>query len=164
MDTTRLDLLLQELFEISRVSFPYKSFECSQLVYKFMIELRYCLDLSTSGKKDVCDRVRTVIEFIDVNYAEDLSLEDMAAVIHVTPRHLCRIFKKAVNMRPFDYLKAYRVKKAKEILISDEQLTVNEVACKAGYNSTSYFCSVFKEIEGLTPLEFKQLHKFSEKT
>lgn len=162
IDTARLDLLLQEIYSISQAAFPYKSVECSQLVLKFMIELRYCFNGSAVARKNVRERVRPVIEFIEKNYAEDLSLDDMAAVIQVTPRHLCRVFREAVNMRPFDYLKAYRIKKAKEILISHEQLTINEIAKKAGFNSSSYFCSVFKAVERLTPLEFKQLHKYND--
>jgi len=159
LDTAYLDSLLNEIYNQALAYSPFRAFVCSHLVYRFIVELKNCMDASASGNRNYPARLQPVISFIESNYNKAPSLEDMAAVIGVTTRHLCRLFKQLLNITPFDYLTGYRIKKAKEILISEPNPTINEVAEMSGYHNTSYFCSVFKEKEGLTPLEFKRIHK-----
>lgn len=161
LDTAFLGSLLKEIYNEAVVSSPFRAFTCSHLVYRFIVELRNCIDTSASGHRNYPVRIQPVISFIESNYNKTPSLEDMAAVIGVTTRHLCRLFKQSLNITPFDYLTGYRIKKAKEILISESNPTIKEAAEMSGYHNTSYFCSVFKEKEGLTPLEFKRIHKSS---
>ncbi len=159
MDTTRLDILMSDIFHRAQLFSVYRGFECSQLVYKFIIELKYCIDTSLSGIKNTPSKLLPVMIYIESHYNEAPTLDDMASVIHVSPRHLCRLFKHFLNVSPFDYLTRYRIKKAKEALIAPSNHTIGEVARLTGYGSASYFCSVFKSNEGLTPQEFRQMHK-----
>jgi YesN/AraC family two-component response regulator len=61
-------------------------------------------------------------------------------------------------MRPFEYLTGIRIQKAKEMLTGSGSFKLTEIARSSGYNDTSYFCAVFKEHEGVTPIEFRKLH------
>lgn len=149
LDTAFLGSLLKEIYNEAVVSSPFRAFTCSHLVYRFIVELRNCIDTSASGHRNYPVRIQPVISFIESNYNKTPSLEDMAAVIGVTTRHLCRLFKQSLNITPFDYLTGYRIKKAKEILISESNPTIKEAAEMSGYHNTSYFCSVFKEKRGL---------------
>ena len=60
-------------------------------------------------------------------------------------------------MRPFEYLAKVRIGQAK-IMLAQEKYTVNEIAQIVGYNDCSYFCSVFKKHEGISPAEFRALN------
>ena len=66
-------------------------------------------------------------------------------------------------MRPFEYLAKRRIQKAKLMLVQDKY-TVNEIAQIVGYNDCSYFCSVFKKHEGISPAEFRALNCSQEKS
>ena len=70
---------------------------------------------------------------------------------------LCRLFKDCYRMRPFEYLAKVRIGQAK-IMLAQEKYTVNEIAQIVGYNDCSYFCSVFKKHEGISPAEFRALN------
>jgi AraC-like DNA-binding protein len=104
-------------------------------------------------------QLQPLLMFIEDHFNKSIALNDMAAITGVTPQHLCRLFKQSFNMRPFEYLTRYRLQKAKEILVSPENPALKEVASITGYNDTSYFCSVFRQYEGMTPVEFKKMHK-----
>ncbi len=131
-----------------------------KILYKFIIELRNCLDteFSISGHLKY-KQLQPIVSFMENNYHKDISLQDMADIINVTPRHFCRLFKEAFNLSPFKYLIAYRIKKAKELLVLSDNLAIKEVAQNTGYRDVSYFCKIFKEHEGLTPLEFKRMYR-----
>lgn len=161
LDISCLDLLMDEIYARANVFTPYRGLECSHLVYQFLIKLKYCIDMSPATQKKSPAGLQPVILYIEKNYNRSPSLDEMAEEIHVTPRHLCRLFRRLLNMSPFDYLTEYRIKKAKEAIIASGNLSVKEIAAQAGYNDTSYFCSLFKKHEGLTPTEFKKMHRAS---
>ena len=89
---------------------------------------------------------------------EELGLKELSRVAGLSPQYLCRIFKDCLNLRPFEYIAGKRIQEAKRLLIEGE-LTVNEIAAMTGYNNCSYFCSVFKKHEMLSPAQFRIAHK-----
>lgn len=136
-----------------------KSYECSALLYQFLIQLKSCISRDGSNQKSSgLSHLQPVIIYIEENYNRSISLQDMAEAINVTPQHLCRLFKKYFGTRPFDYLTRCRLQKAKELLISPANPSIKSVGFEVGYNDTSYFCAVFKEYEGISPTEFRNMH------
>ncbi|WKL01680.1 helix-turn-helix domain-containing protein [Paenibacillus amylolyticus] len=59
-------------------------------------------------------------------------------------------------MTPLEYLMRYRLLKAKEMLIENNATTAHEIAKAVGFNSASYFGSVFKKYEGISPIELRK--------
>ncbi|MNR56240.1 HTH-type transcriptional activator Btr [compost metagenome] len=82
----------------------------------------------------------------------------MAEIIGVTPQHLCTVFKKTTNVRIFQYINSVRVKKSKELLLHNPNMQIKEVAHLAGFEDANYFCTVFKNLEQLSPNQFRKLH------
>ena len=122
-----------------------------------MILLKSNINESTYQLKPfIKNQLQTVTEYIENHYGICITLEDLSSIINVTPQHLCRLFKQAYNMRPFEYVTRYRLKCAKELLLNSNDYTVKTIAEMVGYNDTSYFCDTFKEYEGCSPLEFKK--------
>ena len=76
----------------------------------------------------------------------------------VTPQHLCTLFRKLMGMRIFEYINLIRIQTSKAELIVSTEKAVREVAHDCGFEDVSYFCSMFKRFEKMTPGEYRKLY------
>lgn len=138
---------------------PLKTIECSSLLYQFLIKLKICICPDDKVKAPTKHKqLQAIIDYIEENYNANLCLNDISSIINVSSYHMCRIFKETFHMTPFQYITRIRIKKAKEFLIQSSGFTIKYIAKMVGYNDASYFCAVFKENEGMTPMEFKTMY------
>jgi AraC family transcriptional regulator len=100
-------------------------------------------------------KLRTVVEYIMENLGGSPTLEEMAAVVHLSPYHFARQFKAATGLPPYQYVIARRVERAQHLLRGDGELGLAEVAFRAGFSDQSHFSSHFKRIIGVTPGQFR---------
>jgi len=100
--------------------------------------------------------VRQVIEYLQEHYNQDLTLDDVARKVHISPSHLSRLFKDELGMTIIDYLTDIRIAAAKQML-ENSDLMVKEIAEKVGYQEASYFTRVFKKNTGVSPAEYRRL-------
>lgn len=99
-----------------------------------------------------------VLDYIRKNYKNPISLDELAELINVSKSYLCRIFRTTYNMTPIKYLLNYRIDRAKQLLISTD-IKMKYLCEEVGFNDISYFCMAFRQSEGMTPEEFRNLHK-----
>lgn len=99
-------------------------------------------------------RMRQLVSFIQEHYAEDISVQDMARALYVSPGECGRCCRQILHMTPYDYLLRYRVNRGAELL-AESELSVTEIATRVGFNSSSHFIQLFKKITGQTPKEFR---------
>lgn len=112
------------------------------------IVLKYQIESSSRTMKEILD-------YISENYAEPLTLHDLADRFSFNYYYLSSYFS-VHNKEGFsEYLNKERIKKAKELL-SRGDVTVSQVYGAVGYSDHSYFCKVFKKFTGSTPSEFKK--------
>ena len=129
----------------------------SSILYTILVEFYTFLTKVMEDENSEGNRTIALIkDYIDIHYNENLSLEELSEYIHVTPQYLCRLFKRHLNVRPFQYIAMKRIQHAK-ILLSDSNFSVNDIAHRVGYNDCSYFCAIFKSIEMISPSEFRGL-------
>lgn len=95
--------------------------------------------------------------YINQNYQKSITLEQVASFTHLNPSYFSRYFKEKTNMNFVEYLTRLRLEKSKELLLSSK-LTIDKIALKTGFRSNSYFTSVFKKYEGITPTEFRTIY------
>jgi two-component system response regulator YesN len=102
--------------------------------------------------------VKVTKEYLESHYAEDISLEDAAEQVNISPQYFSKLIKKTTGFNFIDWLSMLRVKKAKELL-TNSNLTVKEVCFMVGYKDPNYFSRIFKKRIGITPSEYvkKQL-------
>ena len=99
------------------------------------------------------DKFVNLLNYIDEHYAEDLSLEDTAAIVGFSKFHFSRLFKQYANTTFYDYLCKKRISRAQEMLA--DNIPVTTVAYQTGFNTPSAFCRCFKKYTGYSPSVFK---------
>jgi AraC family transcriptional regulator len=99
-------------------------------------------------------KLNQVKDFIEERLAEDLSIADMAAVVHMSQFHFARAFKTATGQSPHRYLTQRRMEQAK-VLLSVTRLSVAEVAYRVGFYNTSHFTAQFRKATGTTPKAYR---------
>jgi AraC family transcriptional regulator len=100
-------------------------------------------------------RLRAVLEYIEEHLDAAPTLADIAAVAGLTPYHFARQFKAAAGLPPHQYVITRRVERAKELLQAGSDLTLAEVAIRAGFSDQSQFSHHFKRLLGVTPRQFQ---------
>lgn len=99
-------------------------------------------------------KLNQVKDFIEERLAEDLSIADMAAVVHMSQFHFARAFKTATGQPPHRYLTHRRMERAK-VLLSVTRLSVAEVAYRVGFYNTSHFTAQFRKATATTPKAYR---------
>lgn len=97
--------------------------------------------------------VKATREYLEQHYCEDISLEDVAEQVNISPQYFSKLIKKTTGFNFIDWLSMLRVKKAKELL-TNSNLTVKEVCFMVGYKDPNYFSRIFKKRIGITPSEY----------
>jgi len=98
--------------------------------------------------------IKLAKEYIINNFNNNITLKDVADVVFLSQNYLSELFKKEIEEGFYEFLSNYRIKKAKEILITTN-LKVYEVAKMVGYNDSITFGRAFKKITGTTPNNFR---------
>lgn len=99
--------------------------------------------------------VENAIEYIEENFKSEISLDDVAKYINLTPSYVSKLFKKKLGVNFKRYLTEIKMTEAKRML-KEENVNINEISFSIGYNEPNYFCKVFKKVEGLTPTQYRQ--------
>lgn len=118
-------------------------------------------DLRTSGEQaaihaDTFRRLMRAREFIDQCYHQPLDLELISGEACLSRYHFLRLFRRAFNKTPHQYLTQRRLEKAKELL-SSSGLTVTDVCFEVGFESLGSFSSLFHKHVGHPPITFRAI-------
>ncbi len=104
------------------------------------------------------------LTYIRCNYANPISLDELAGHCNVSKQQLSRYFKDAFNDTTMNYIIKYKITKSQELLFNFPSLTVTDVAYESGFNDQHYFSRVFRKITGETPSQYKyRVHHFQQK-
>ena len=105
---------------------------------------------------DIYNKIAHIEHYVATHYYQwDLSVQQIADTFGISLPYLSRMFKRERGIGLLDYIKQYRVAKAKEIMAENESLTVYEVAASVGYNNSQTFIRIFKHYEGVTPGSYR---------
>jgi two-component system, response regulator YesN len=105
---------------------------------------------SMRHKKEVME----VLKMINNNYYSEITLKDISDKINISYNYMVTIFKNEMGIGFNEYLCKIRIEKAKELLYITSY-KIYEIAEMVGYNDAAYFCTVFKKMVGITPLDFR---------
>ncbi len=117
--------------------------------------LSYIPEVQSGGTKADIGFVK---RYIRMHLEEDLSLSRLASLACLSPNYLSTLFKRREGESVKNYIERHRMERASYLLITEESL-MSEIALKVGYRHSSYFCRVFKEHYGISPLQFRRRQK-----
>jgi two-component system, response regulator YesN len=101
------------------------------------------------------DIALSIIKYIDLNYANDISLADISERFDISASYVSQLLKKEFGYNFLEYLTKTRVKNACNLLKSTD-LNVNQIAEKSGYDDFLYFRKIFKKVTGRTPTDYRK--------
>ena len=141
-DSSEYDLLLKS--ELFRMFFYLYKSGC---IYK-------------ANKEDITSSmiIRSAIEYIEENFRENITIEDLANFVHLSKSYFMNKFRNSVGMGAMEYIVEYRIKRACELLLEDK-MNVSEIAFECGFKNLSNFNKHFKRITSTTPIKYRNKHK-----
>jgi AraC family transcriptional regulator len=98
-------------------------------------------------------KLRRLLDYIFINLTSDLALHELAELVDLSPRQLCRSFKQATGMSPYRYILKERIERSKALLRKGDA-PVAEIALSVGFSSQSHFADAFRKHTGTTPGRF----------
>ena len=102
-----------------------------------------------------------VIDYIGANYGKELSVERLASIVFLTPDYLSRLFKKSMEKSISQYIRQFRMEKARELLTGTNRKVI-DIGEAVGYPNYSYFCQSFREYFGTSPERYRQERKLGD--
>lgn len=102
------------------------------------------------GSRRYSAHIQKALLFIHENYGTEITLNDLAEHLHVSPTHLSRLFRKEVGTSFIDYLVSYRIERARQ-LIRQTDLDLKTIGERVGFHGYNYFLRTYKEKTGHTP-------------
>ncbi len=121
---------------------------------RFMIEMTVPGQKESFRTSDLPENLLRSIRYIKENFAQPLSVDEIAREGGLSKCHFCRKFKEATEMTPMHFLSRVRIKRSKELLTKD--LPVSTVAMRVGFSDLSSFNRHFRKFVGVSPTEFRK--------
>lgn len=107
------------------------------------------------------EAVNQALNYIHNNLDRDLTLDEVSREVHISKSHLCNLFPIHLKSSFSFYVNKAKIEYGKTLLKESNKALI-DIAFECGFNSQSYFCSTFKKLEGMTPLQYKKkFHKTS---
>lgn len=154
-DISVMKNIFARLFNIVRSDKLYGGFAASAVLYEYIIEFNRRIICAERRFKSESSSLAPVLDYIDLHYSDDITLEALCEIIHVTPQYLCRLFKNRMGLRPLEYVARRRIQQAK-LYLAETEKSVKEISADVGYRDGAYFGAVFKRLEGISPNEYRR--------
>jgi AraC-like DNA-binding protein/mannose-6-phosphate isomerase-like protein (cupin superfamily) len=100
------------------------------------------------------DRLRPLFAYLDVHYAEVITVERASGILHMSPSHFMSFFRKTTGLSFHAYLNRLRVAKAKSLLLWTDR-AVADIGWQIGFENPSHFTAAFKKVVGVTPSNYR---------
>ncbi|MCI7323216.1 MAG: AraC family transcriptional regulator [Lachnospiraceae bacterium] len=115
--------------------------------------LQYSERITSADAGTPSDKLKNVLDYMELHFAENISVSDLAKLCYFSDYHFMRFFKKHMNMTCVEYINNLRLEKAVE-LFEQGNTEILEVSLSVGFHNLSYFYRVFKKKYRMTPLSF----------
>jgi AraC family transcriptional regulator len=110
--------------------------------------------MTTTGGELPAYRLRRVAQYIHDNLQRELRLADLSAVVHMSPYHFARLFKRSTGVPPHQFLLRHRIDEARGLLAA-QRVPIAEIARSVGFRTPSHFTTTFRRVTGVTPSAYR---------
>jgi AraC-like DNA-binding protein/mannose-6-phosphate isomerase-like protein (cupin superfamily) len=154
-DLQHLEKILQELRKEIDENNEYQYAKIIFYHICIFLSRRYQIMDTTEAK--YLDSMERILNFIDLNYRNKISINELISVGYMSESTLLRTFKEIMGKTPVQYINELRISHACGML-EGSRSSILDIALENGFESSEYFSRKFKENTGLTPIEYRKLH------
>jgi len=133
---------------------PLSKLTISNLILNFLLKVIYAGE--KTNHKSISSDVEFCLSYIDNNIYQDIFISDLASKIFLSESRLKHKFKEEIGIPPNDYILRKKIDKAKQIFNNNFNISISELSYKLSFSSPSYFSTVFKRYQGISPSEYIQ--------
>lgn len=123
------------------------------LLFSLLYRKEYLVHSNHTAYKKQAQTMTQLIDWLEINYAEPITLDLLSEKTGLSHKYLCRLFKQYTAKTVVEYVHSLRIENACHALSVRKQ-SITRTAYDCGFNDLSYFCKVFKRYTGVTPREF----------
>lgn len=102
--------------------------------------------------------IHELLNYIEQNYMKDISLEMLADAVNMHPNYICSLFSKKLGQSFLKCLHLQRIKVAKQLLIENREMPIENIALKVGYMNSNQLSRIFKKYEDCSPSDYRKSH------
>ncbi len=150
-----LDEIHNKIHMAFQINTKESIFFSASYTYEFIFEFyRQYKEHSSPKSAQYRRRLTPLIEYIEHHFASEITQPMLCEQLHVSPQHLCRMFRECLNTRPMAYVTQVRLRHACELL-AHSSLTISEISERVGFHNLNYFRKEFKRYTGSTPTSYR---------
>lgn len=160
-DLAPIEALITQLLSLGGAYQLDDEYIVASTLYELLIRLQTTSDRLNVPINYASDKIRAVANYIRAHSDESFSIEKAAALAGYSTHYFSRKFGQTFGQSFPDFLLEARLIQAKRLLASTG-LSVKQIALNTGFSQASYFSSCFRQLEGMTPLQFRSIHRIGE--
>lgn len=150
---------IQALLKLYEKKEPFFELEIKAQLYSmfrlFFQEFCTMEEKQLNIKSEAVENIKIVLDYMKEHYAQNITIHELANLLHFSEQYFMRFFKKHTGMTCVDYINDYRLNRATDLLAGTD-ITIMEIAMKVGMNNVSYFNRMFKRKFQITPRDYRK--------
>lgn len=153
-DIKSVSKIFLETINASSLQEPIRSLKTSKGIFELVLLYLSKCDLLIEKSSE--SQIEQAVEFLNVNYHENFTLEELAFKFGYTPNYFIKKFKNKTGYTPIKYLTEKKIEEAKKLLEFTD-LSVSKIMERVGFLDAAYFSKVFKKALGYSPRNFREI-------
>ena len=151
--SVQIKKILAKIFTIYNENGPLKKVKLKNQILNFLLEVIRCAE-KLGNKEELSPDIDFSCKYIKQNIFQPIAISALAQSVNLSESRFKHKFKDEVGVPPNGYILKEKINKAKE-LIKTQKSSLTDLAYDLGFSTSSYFSTVFKKHEGMSPTEFK---------
>jgi AraC-like DNA-binding protein len=157
-NSSYLNILLKKIIKETIEKTAGFSMVLKAMFIEFMVTLSRIIG-GTGRKGTLSDELQCILDYIEKNYMNKISLSDLSGQVHLEPTYISSLFKKRMGCSITAFITLFRLSVAKKLLLESD-IKIDEIAYNVGFYDLHHFSKVFRDYEGLPPSQYRELRKY----
>lgn len=159
LNNEQMSAVLREFEEVDALSAKNGFLAEKQLfsaAFRLLMHVKELTEITESvTSQNVQSEIVDAIHYINKNFREQITLDEVADLVHLSKYHFCRLFHSATGATFLEYLHNVRLAKVHKMLIETE-LPISDIAARTGFTSTAHLTRIFRQVYKVSPREFRK--------